>query len=88
MSAQITALYALARRVETAAFLAAVDLATKQHRYGAEYLQALLDRGSPPSVAAPVSPLPSLSQTVERDLEQYERSVANRDWLLAKGGSQ
>jgi hypothetical protein len=88
MSPQILALYTLAHQVETADFLAAVELATEQHSYGAEYLEALLARASRPPVEEPVSALRPLRQVVERDLEHYERYVANRDWLLAKGGSQ
>lgn len=89
MNGQITALYTLARAVDPADFLAAVERAIQQHSYGTEYVEALLARTPRSPVMEPGSAAPApLRQVVERDLAHYEQYVANRDWLLAKGGSQ
>ncbi len=89
MNGQITALYTLAHQVDPADFLAAVERATQQHSYGTEYVQALLARTPRSPVREPRGAAPApLRQVVERDLAHYEQYVANRDWLLAKGGSQ
>jgi transposase len=85
MSAQVSALYDLAQHISHADLLSAMELATEQGGYGVEYIQAILARPPAPPVPANVVPL---RQTVERDLEQYERYVANRDLLLASGGEQ
>jgi transposase len=44
MSAQITALYALAQQLGSAAFLAALELAAEQQTFGAEYVRAIVTR--------------------------------------------
>ena len=89
MTQQITQLYELAQQQPQADFLAALERASEQQMYGAEYVQA---RFSSPGRAAPLgsaslremSPLPFVpaQREVERDLAQYEQYVANREGML------
>jgi hypothetical protein len=89
LNQQMIALYDLAQELGKADFVAALELATEQQMYGAEYLRAI--------VSLPASPVPPASAQanpavltlvappqaeVERDLAQYERYVANRESLL------
>lgn len=85
MADQITTLYTLAQQMAVADFCSTIELALEQGSYGVEYIQAIASR---PSVRPVPSRVTSLRQTVERDLEQYEQYVANRDLLLAAGGEQ
>lgn len=48
MSSQIQQMYTLARQIGTAEFIAAVELATEQGAYGAEYIAALHESPTPP----------------------------------------
>jgi transposase len=82
MSGEITTLYELAHSHAVGDLVGAVELALEQGSYGVEYIRAILLRPPPPPKIVP------LRQTVERDLEQYEQYVANRDMLLASGGEQ
>lgn len=85
---QVVALYDLAQQMGKADFVAALELLAEQQMYGAEYIQALLSQPSSPAphraaqaeellcaVSAPAQ------WEVERDLEQYEQYVANRESL-------
>jgi transposase len=89
LSEQVLALYDLARESGTGDFVAALELATEQHMYGAEYVRVLLGLSSHAApldtaktgVAALEFSVPA-QQEVERDLAQYEHYVANRDQLL------
>ncbi len=90
MSAQITALYALAQQLGSADFLAALELAAEQQTIGAEYVRAIatrqrLDPRRTTHSAPLTSPLGGWQaephppqRAVERDLAHYERYVANR----------
>lgn len=86
MNPQIIALYDLAQKIGKADFVAALELATEQQMYGAEYLRAIVSIPSASALTqeAPISPeilafaCPPQPE-VERDLAQYERYVANRD---------
>ena len=78
----VSALYLLLQTTELPDVVGAIELAMEQGGYGVEYVQALLDRPAPAPKVVP------LHRTVERDLEHYERYVANRDMLLASGGDQ
>src|SRR6266704_454457 len=89
LSEQVLALYELAQDSGTGDFIAAVELATEQQMYGAEYVRVLL--GLPPVPALPgsaktaVAPLEfsaPAQHEVERDLAQYEHYVANREQVL------
>ncbi|MCB9136971.1 MAG: IS21 family transposase [Caldilineaceae bacterium] len=90
MDAQILALYALAREVGEAEFMAAVELAAEQQAIGADYLRALVcapgtthsatpqsAHGTPTTtaLAAWVKAPPQVE--VERALADYERYIAN-----------
>lgn len=82
MDAQILSLYALAREVGEAEFMAAVELAAEQQAIGADYLKALVcspqasgRRPEPTPLAAWVEAPPQAE--VERALADYERYVAN-----------
>jgi transposase len=89
MKEQMLALYELAQEVGNADFVAALELATEQQMYGAEYVRAILAPPAPPTpdesahvrVSQLLSCVPT-QQDVERDLAQYERYVANRDRVL------
>ena len=82
MSTEITTLYELAHVGAVSDLVGAVELALEQGSYGVEYVRAILLRPPPPPKIVP------LRHAVERDLEQYEQYVANRDMLLASGGEQ
>ena len=89
ISQQLVALYDLAQEIGKADFVAALELATEQQMYGAEYLRAIvsLPAAARPPAAAQTEldglPLVSPPQSeVQRDLAQYEQYVANRDSLL------
>lgn len=90
MDDQIRRLYALARQVGEAEFMAAVELAAEQQAIGADYLSALVRtpaatrsalpqaKGSSPNttpVTAWVEAPPQVE--VERALADYERYIAN-----------
>ena len=86
MEAQMTALYDLAQRVGRDEFLAALELATEQQTFGAEYVSALIASPQPrPVVAASAAELqahwPELppQSSIDRDLAHYEQYVANRE---------
>ena len=89
MNPQMIALYELAQETGNADFVAALELASEQQMYGAEYVRAIVSvptASVPPSsaetnVMARLSSLPAQHE-VERDLAQYERYVANRDQVL------
>ena len=89
MKEQMIALYELAQETGNADFVAALELAVEQQRYGAEYVRAIVSMptASAPASSAETSVLARLSSLpaqheVERDLAQYERYVANRDRVL------
>jgi transposase len=92
MEAQILRLYALAREVGEAEFIAAVQLAAEQDAIGVDYVSALVrtpqpaaPRGFPLQAASLTTWLAAPSQAeVERALTHYERYVAN---LVANGGA-
>ncbi len=86
---QMIALYEVAQEVGIADFVAALELASEQQMYGAEYVRAIVTMptaSAPPSAAetSVMALLPSLpaQHEVERDLAQYERYIANRDHIL------
>jgi hypothetical protein len=89
MKEQLLALYELAQDNGIADFVAGLELAAEQHRYGAEYVRAIL---APPVPPAPDEAAQALvdqllacvptQQEVERDLAHYERYVANRERVL------
>src|SRR6266852_391895 len=85
MKEQMIALYEVAQEVGTADFVAALEVASEQQMYGAEYVRAIVTiptASAPPSAAetSVMALLPSLpaQHEVERDLAQYERYIANR----------
>jgi hypothetical protein len=89
MKEQLLALYDLVQQSGRADFVAALELAAEQQRYGAEYVRAILAPPVPPTLdeAAEVRVSQLLScvptqQDVERDLAHYECYVANRDRVL------
>ena len=89
MNPQMIALYELAQEVGNADFVTALEMASEQQMYGAEYVRAMvrMPTASAPSSSAETNVLallPSLpaQHEVERDLAQYERYVANRDQVL------
>ena len=89
MNPQMIALYELAQEVGNADFVTALERASEQQMYGAEYVRAMvrMPTASAPSSSAETNVLallPSLpaQHEVERDLAQYERYVANRDQVL------
>ncbi len=89
MNPQMIALYELAQETGNADFVAALELASEQQMYGAEYVRAIVSvptASVPPSSAETnvMALLPALpaQHEVERDLAQYERYVANRDQVL------
>ncbi len=81
MSEQIHKLYTLAHQVAPAEFVAAVELASEQQLYGAEYLQGLLSKPlSLRSKEGGMGPNPwelAAQQEVARNLAEYEPLVAN-----------
>ena len=89
MKPQMIALYDLALEIGKADFIAALELASEQQMYGAEYIRAIL---ALPSVSAPNGSAQASSEPlgfsgpsqpeVERDLAQYERYGANRESIL------
>lgn len=90
MDAQILPLYALAREVGEADFVAAVTLAAEQEAIGVEYVSALVRPPQAPSISRLPDTLPltgwleaPAQSEVERALAEYERYVANP---LAVGG--
>jgi hypothetical protein len=96
MDAQMVALYQLAQQLGRADFLAALELASAQQTFGAEYVQAIATRQQPPRPATltPVEllarfPEPVPQRLLERDLQVYEQYVANQpvaSSLSAGGG--
>ncbi|NWJ45460.1 MAG: IS21 family transposase [Chloroflexi bacterium] len=76
MSEQIHQLYALAQQVGLEEFQAAVELATEQQLYGAEYLKGLLLK--PAGSGSNAATLKPTQPAVERLLSEYEPLVANR----------
>jgi len=95
MKEQMLALYELAQEIGNADFVAALELAAEQQRYGAEYVRAIVTvpAASAPSGAAEQSlaallPCVPAQQDVERDLAHYEHSVANREQLREPAGIQ
>jgi hypothetical protein len=80
MNSQVIALYDLAQELGESEFLAALELATEQQMYGAEYLRAIV---SPPpeSVETCAEDLGPSQKEVDRDLALYEQYVANRESL-------
>jgi hypothetical protein len=95
METQILPLYALARKVGEAAFVAAVERASAQAAIGAEYISALVCRtptSAPPAVRSPVTHVltawleaPAQSE-VERALTDYEQYVSNATVSLTEEG--
>jgi hypothetical protein len=89
MKEQLIALYELAQESGLADFVAALELAAEQQMYGVEYIRAILEPPVPPApdeaaqerVNRVLACVPT-QQSVERDLAQYERYVANRDRVL------
>ncbi|NWJ47128.1 MAG: hypothetical protein HXX08_14805, partial [Chloroflexi bacterium] len=75
-SEQIHQLYALAQQVGLEEFQAAVELATEQQLYGAEYLKGLLLK--PAGSGSNAATLKPTQPAVERLLSEYEPLVANR----------
>jgi transposase len=95
MKEQMLALYELAQEVGNADFVAALELAAEQQMYGVEYVQAIVTM---PVASAPsrtrdprldeLLPREPTQQEVERDLAQYEHSVANREQVAEPAGMQ
>lgn len=84
MESQILSLYALAREVGEADFVAAVMLAAEQEAIGVEYVSALVRLPHAQPVVRLPEPLPlngwleaPAQREVERALADYERYVAN-----------
>jgi len=89
LGGQVLALYDLARESGTGDFVAALELATEQQMYGAEYVRVLLGLpcasaplGSAQTGAALLEFSAPAQHEVERDLAQYEHYVANREQVL------
>jgi hypothetical protein len=90
MTQQIILLYETAQSSSQADFLAALELAAEQQRYGAEYVRAIMSL--PPPLAPPAQAQVELSTAlqatpaqheIERDLAHYEHYVANRESVFA-----
>jgi transposase len=82
MDAQILHLYALAREVGEAEFVAAVELAAEQQAIGADYLSALVHTPQAQPHPQRATPLAAWVEAppqadVERALIDYERYIAN-----------
>jgi len=95
MKEQMLALYELAQEVGNADFVAALELATEQQMYGAEYVRAIVTmpvasapNGTVQRRLAALLPWVPAQQDVERDLAQYEDYVANREQLREPAGMQ